>query len=148
MAVISLLLLLLPLLLVTTAAQKRVGLDLKISSQEGAGAPQMGPLERLALHVGEVGLEIRASIRKSDVTAALGDTEERRITLPHDSQGPDLAALQAALREMKRLDPTRERIELLPTDDVTAGTLMAILDAVRGDGAGPLFPQPLLGAAP
>ncbi len=144
----SLLLLLLPLLLVTTSAQKRVGLDLKVSSGEGLSVPEMGALERLTLQITADGLEVRAALRRSDVTASAGDTEQRKVALPHGPTGPDLAGLQAALRDLKRLDPARERIALQPTDTVPAGVLVAVLDAVRGDRAGPLFPQPLLGSAP
>jgi hypothetical protein len=146
--VVSLLLLLLPLLLVTTSAQKRVGLDLKVSSGEGPQVPSMGAVESLAVHLDPNGLEVRAALRRADVTAASGETEERLVRVPHGADGPDLAQLQATLRELKRLDPTRVRISLLPTDEVAAGTLVAVLDAVRGDRVGPLFPTPLLGAAP
>ncbi len=145
---ISLLLLLLPLLLVTTSAQKRVGLDLKVSSGAGIQVPSLGAVESLAVHMTPGGLEVRAAVRRTDVTASSGETEERRVPLPNTVDGPDLASLQSTLREFKRLDPTRERVALLPTDEVAAGTLVAVLDAVRGDRAGPLFPTPLLGSAP
>jgi hypothetical protein len=136
------------LLLVTTSAQKRVGLDLKIASGEGLIVPGTGPVENLDLALLEGQLELRATVRRSDVTAARGDTEERRISLPHHEDQPDLVGLQAALRDIKALDPGRQRISLLPTDAVPASTLVAVMDAVRADQFGPLFPTPLLGSAP
>ncbi len=148
LAVVSLLLLLLPLLLVTTSAQKRVGLDLKVSTGEGLQVPSMGAVERLAVHLGSDGVEVRAAVRRADVTAAMGDTAEHRVQVQSGPDGPDLADLQEVLRQFKQKDPARERIALIPSDDVPAGTLVAVLDAVRADRAGPLFPTPLLGATP
>jgi len=116
------------------------------SGQEGL--PGTGAVQRLQVEVRGLSLSVVAELRQTDVTASEADTETRRVALPPRGQDLDLAGLQATLRELKRLDPGRVRVSLLPDDEVTAGDLVALLDAVRADGSGSLFPSPMLGALP
>ncbi len=144
----SLLLLLLPLLLVASTPQKRVGLRLQVSGGEHVDVPGRGAVQRLEVQVRGRLLAVEAELRRTDVTASSTDTEIRRVELPPRGEDLDLPGLQATLRDLKALDPERQRLSLLPADDVTGGALVALLDAVRADDSGILFPSPRLGALP
>ena len=43
------------------------------------------------------------------------------------------------------LDPGHERILVVPSDEVPTQTVVTVMDAVRADETGPLFPQVALG---
>ncbi len=140
LSVIALMFLLLPLLLLTTSAQKLVGLDLHMPGT-GELPPEMpGTVEGLEVLLGEA-IVVRARVRRSDVVTSSGEVETREIRVQ------DLASLQATLRSFKDLDPEQRRVLLLPEDEVSGAHVVATMDALRSDSVGELFPQVALGAA-
>ena len=58
----------------------------------------------------------------------------------------DLAELQAVLSTLKRLDPKRERITLVPAADTATDEVVRWMDAVRRGPEGELFPRVILQA--
>ena len=60
----------------------------------------------------------------------------------------DLGTLQAALREIKLLDPNRVRVRLQPHPDATASEVVTLMDALRSDASGTLFEEVVLAGVP
>ncbi len=137
--------LLLPFLLLTTSVQKLVGLDLRIPSSGDLPPELPGAVEDLTVRATGKELTVQASVRKSDVGANIGETEARVVEVAADGEALDLAGLQAALRTFKRLDPERTRLLLVPADEVPGRDVVLLMDAVRADGQGELFPEVALG---
>ena len=65
----------------------------------------------------------------------------QRIEVPSQDAQLDLEGLQRALRRFADLDPSRSEITVRPDDDLPASQWVRVLDAVREDDAGPLFPD-------
>lgn len=147
LSVIALMFLLLPFVLLTTSPQKLGGLGLALAG-EGAEAPAVspGPLERVEVRTDGSRLVLRAAIRSTDVTAEAGDTTETETVLPPVDARPDLAGLQTRLAELRHLDPHQQRITVIPADDLSTSQVVALVDAVRGDPASPLFEEVVLGS--
>ncbi len=140
--------LLLPFLLLTTSANKLVGLELTLPAEGGAiPPPARGVLEDLTVQIAGSDLKIQAALRRMDVRSQLGETERREIVLPTASGAMDLAGLQSALRDLKGLDPDRERVMVAPADGVPARRVVLVMDAVRADTRGALFPEVVLSVA-
>ena len=150
LSVVALMFLLLPMLLLTSGASKLAGLDLRLLT--GAGElppPPPGPVEDLEIAIlpdGGAGhpLRIRASLRRVDLGAGAGDVRVREERLPPADGAADLAGLQRYLRGLKALDPGRERALLAPADGVPTEAVVRVMDAVRADRQGPLYPELLL----
>jgi len=133
--------LLLPLLLLTTSAQKLVGIELHLPGP-GELPPELpGTVEGLEVVLGD-SIVVRARVRRSDVVTSSGEVENREVRVQ------DLASLQATLRSFKDLDPEQRRILLVPEDAVNGARVIAAMDALRSDSEGELFPQVALGVAP
>jgi len=133
--------LLLPMLLLTTSVQKLVGINLHLPGTSELPPELPGTVEELTVQLGEA-WTVQANVRRTDVVTSAGDVEQRSVEVL------DLAALQVELRGLKALDPDRERILLVPSDDVPSDRVIATMDALRSDAEGPLFPQIALGGAP
>jgi len=133
--------LLLPMLLLTTSANKLVGLDLGLLGDAGAlPPPPPGPVESLMIEVREDALVLRAGLRRTDLGAGLGDVTVQEEIL----EGMDLVGLQGKLRAIKALDPSRERVSISPADGVDTQAVVRVMDAARGDAQGALFGQVVL----
>lgn len=141
LSVVALMFLLLPLLLLTTSVARLVGLDLAIAGESDLPPSPAGQVESLELLASPKQLSLRAGVRRTDVVTSAGDVEQREVVLEPD----DLAGLQEALRQFKGLDPERERALLRPTDDLPTRSVVHLMDAMRGDAQGPLYPQVALG---
>ena len=141
MSVAALMVLLLPLLLMTSSAQKLTGIALGVPGPGEDLPPEPpGAVERIVVSRAAGGYRVEAAVRTTDVRAQVGDTEQRRFEVP------DLAGLQEVLLSLKRLDPERERIVLVPAPDTPAEEVVAWMDAVRAGPEGPLFPRVILSA--
>lgn len=141
---IALLLLLLPMLLVTSSPQKLAGIGLSVA---GAGElpPHAGAVAAVSVAVGGDGAaRVTAQVRRTDVGAGVGDTAERAVDVPGADGRVDLRALQAALTEIHRLDPSLTRITVTPADAAPVREIVALLDAVRSSGGRPLYPDVVL----
>ncbi len=147
LAVASLLFLLLPFLLLTTSAQKLVGLDMKLAAT-GQLEAMGGDVEELVVQLAPTALHVIASLSKTDVRATADEREQHETKLADDENGLDLRGLQEVLRSIKRLSPDRARIRIVPADDVTVQRVVYVMDAVRSDATGPLFPEVALGGQP
>ena len=143
MAVVSLMLLLLPVLLLATSAQKLTGLALSVPGPSEQLPPvPPGPIETLRVSRGDDGYTVLAEVRRTDIGSNVGDTEAKQLRVV------DLLALQAQLRVLKALDPSRERIHLVPAASTPTEEVVRWMDAVRADAQGALFPSVVLEAAP
>jgi len=145
LAVVSLLFLLLPFLLLTTSAQKLVGLDMKLPAHGDLPRADDRVLVDLVVRVTPQSLEVRAQLQRTDVRASIDAVEDSRLELSDLNDVPDLRELQVALRSLKRLAPDRNRIRLEPTDEVTTSRVVMVMDAVRLDKEGALFSEVALG---
>lgn len=141
LSVISLLLLLLPLLLASSSATGLTSLVLEIPA-DGEGPPAVadGLVEELRVEElpGEAGFRLITRVRRTDVRAAQGEAERREEAIG------SVAALQAALRRLKGMDPRRERLVLAPHPGETTEGVLRIMDAVTADAEGPLFGELVL----
>ena len=148
LSIISLLLLLLPFLLLTTSPQKLAALGFRLPPS-GEGLPPLpkGVIEELWVQVESEAVVIHKAIRRSDVDAGQGEADWTQSRISTVDGRPDLASLQSSLREIKQLDPTRERIRLHPAAETTTSQVVALMDAMRGDAAGALFGQVVLAAS-
>jgi len=141
-SVVALMVLLVPLVLVTSTGQKTTGMALGLPGP-GAELPPdpLGPVEGLRVQQQVDGFLIQARVRRTDVLASWGDVELQEL------RAPDLAILQDHLDHLKRLDPSRQRVTLVPQPDATAQAVVSLMDAVRTGPQGPLFPEIVLETA-
>ncbi len=147
-SVVALLFLLLPFLLLTTSIQKLTGLDLGLAGSAGELAPMPpGPIEAIEIQLDNGELTLRSARRTRDVTASQGDVTWNEQHLPPRNGEMDLDGLQQALLRLHALDPDRERVLVVPTDDVPTTRVVALVDAVRSHGGELLFPEVVLGGA-
>lgn len=146
--------LLLPLLLLTSSASKLVGVDLGLLADAGElPPPPPGPVESLEIVIQpDEGaghpLMVRAGLRRADLGAGLGEIRLQEETLPPAGGDADLAGLQARLRTWKALDPDRSRAALTPADAVDTASVVRVMDAIRADRHGPLYPEVVLSTEP
>ncbi len=101
----------------------------------------MGPVQDLIVTATDMGVVISAAIQRQDVRAAVGDVEQWSRELPPVQGAMDLLGLQSALRQIKVQDPSRNRITVAPSDSITTGDLVDLMDAVREDRQGALFSE-------
>ena len=144
----SLLFLLLPFLLLTTSPQKLVGLHMQAQKTGVGVALTTGEVEHISVLMSPNDLSILARLKRTDVRASAEELEERKIAVPSADSGLNLAGLQERLRGLKALSPLQEKIHLQPQDDVLTQQLVVVMDALRKDAQGVLFPQVVLGQAP
>ena len=137
--------LLLPMLLMTSSMQRRAGLVLGVPGPDEELPPEVpGAVESLRVSRDASGFLVYAAVRNTDVVSATGDTEAREF------HADTLTSLQEVLATLKRLDPARERITLVPAADTTTDEVVRWMDAVRAGPTGKLFPKVILstGARP
>jgi biopolymer transport protein ExbD len=85
-------------------------------------------------------------------TASIGpgcDSLGAGLTVPHRNGAPDLAALTACARKIKDSSPEAAKetqVSLAASPDVPYQTVVAVMDGLRADEQGPLFPEVSLGA--
>jgi len=152
LAVVCLFFILLPCLMLSTSLYRLTSLPFRLpgasADASAAGPPeQPSPIEALQLRLGAGGMVLRAALRTSDVTAMAGQGVWNETPLPDRDGRPDIAALRARLAQIHRLDPAFLKIELLPDDDTPTDHLVLVMDAVREDQDGALFPEITLGSA-
>ena len=145
LSIISLLLLLLPFLLLTTSPQKLAALGFRLPPA-GEGLPPLpkGVIEELWVQVNTEALVVNKTIRRSDVDAGQGEADLTQSRIEERNGTHDLLSLQKTLREIKQLDPSRQRIRLHPHPESTAAEVVDLMDAIRQDSAGELFGQVVL----
>ena len=145
LSIISLLLLLLPFLLLTTSPQKLAALGFRLPPA-GEGLPPLpsGVIEELWVQVDASALVINKTIRRSDVDAGQGEADLTQTRVEGHQGEHDLLGLQTSLREIKQLDPTRDRIRLHPEAESTTAHVVTLMDAIRSDRFGELFGQVVL----
>lgn len=143
-------LLLMPFLLLTTSVQKLAGIDLLLAGSNAELPPEPpGIVEGLTVVVHpDAAMDITAQVRRSDVGAKTGETEARAERIAPLAEDLDLASLQTVLRRYKGLDPEREQATLLPADSLNNAQVVNLMDAMRRDGDGELFPRVALGVEP
>jgi len=113
----------------------------------GSGvSTQIGELEKLSVVMTPTNLRILARLEHTDVRAS--GFEEQEIPVESSDSGLNLQALQSHLRSLKTLSPLHNRISLHPTDDVLTQQLVMVMDAIRHDKKGELFPELVLGRGP
>jgi len=139
-------LLLMPFLLLTTSVQKLVGLDLHVPPAAATLPPDpAGIVEDVVVEVVGSEIEVTASVRRTDVGADAGDVQQRVVELPPVEDDLDLGGLQATLRSLKTIDPDRKKVLLSPDDSVPGRDVVHLMDALRGDADGELYPEVALG---
>ena len=131
----SLMMLLLPTLLLALSPEKSTTLPLSLSSPNELPPKQNGPVESLRIAAAESGFTITASIRTTDVLASTGDVEQKEWRLEN------LQALQLTLRQIKNLDPKRERVTIYPAAESLTEEVVHWMDVIRRDKSGTLFPE-------
>jgi biopolymer transport protein ExbD len=147
LAMISLLLLLLPFLLLTTSPQKLAALGFQLpAAGEGLPALPPGVVEDLLVRVESDALILQQDLRNTDVLASVGDVERQELRLLNKETDFDIQGLQTALRKVKSIDPSRDRVTLAPASQSTAAEVIRLMDALRKDQTGPLFQEVVLGA--
>jgi hypothetical protein len=149
LSVVCLFFILLPCLMLSTSLYRLTALPFRLPGAAATAAvpERPSPIEGLQLRLEPDRLVLRAALRTTDVTAMEGQGVWNEAVLPHRDQHPDLAALQARLGQLHRLDPALRRIELLPWDGVSTDDLVRVMDAVRQGPDGALFPEITLGSA-
>lgn len=141
MSIVALMVLLLPTVLLTTSAEKLTGVTLGVSGASETLPPEPpGLVEAITVKREAQGYAVSAAVRNSDVRASAGDTELRQYA------AADLTELQGVLSTLKRLDPKRERITLVPAADTATDEVVRWMDAVRRGPDGELFPRVVLQA--
>ena len=146
LSIVGLMFLLMPFLLLTTSVQKLVGIELHVPPAAATLPPDpAGVVEDLVVNVVGEDLEVSASVRRTDVGADAGDVQVRVVELPRTDEGLDLAGLQTALRQLKAIDPERRKVLLAPDDAVPGAHVVHLMDALRSDASGELFPEVALG---
>jgi len=150
LSVACLFFILLPCLMLSTSLYRLSSLPFRLpGAGADAGAPALpSPIEALQLRVLPEALLLRAALRTTDVTAMEGQGVWNETLLPDRAGRPDVAGLQARLRQLRLLDPAARRIELQPDDGTSTDDLVLVMDAVREGPDGPLFPEVTLGTLP
>jgi|JI7StandDraft_1071085.scaffolds.fasta_scaffold176948_2 hypothetical protein len=141
LATVGLMMLLLPVLLVTSSPTRLTSSALRLLDGGGAQPPHNGPLASVEVIAAPEQLTVLAYVQLADVRARPEQAERRETVLPHTPAGPDLVGLQRSLRQLHRLDPSQRAIQLRPADTLDVATWAQLMDAVRSDAAGPLFPD-------
>ncbi len=141
LSVVSLMVLLLPLLLMTTSASKLTGLALGVPGPEEELPPEPpGLVESLNVARVAEGYQVTASVRNTDVLGGTGQTEDKTFL------AADLSELQSVLARLKRLDPKRDRITIVPAAGTPTEEVVRWMDAVRAGPEGALFERVILQA--
>ena len=142
LGIVTLLFLLLFFLLATSSGQRLGVMDLRLTSPEAlAPLPHTGVLQRVVVHLQGADMLVEFSLQSTDISASSTTQEQHQRTLPARDDKADIAGLQSILQELHEMDPSQQRVEVDPGDAVPVEQLFAVLDAVRGPDASPLFPR-------
>ena len=135
----ALMILLLPTLIMITSTQKTTALPLAVSGNALDIPPiSNGLISSLEVTALESGYQLKAHIKKSDVLAGNSDVEEKNWTLENEQE------LQDKLRALKNQDTQRTRIRLKPHSSSKTQAVVHVLDLLKSDKSGELFPETLL----
>lgn len=142
LGVVTLLFLLLFFLLSTSTGQRLGVIGLRLgSAADLAPLPHAGLLRSLEVRLDAGTLRVLAEVQTTDIAAASTAVEHRQFELPPVGGSPDFAGLTRIVDELHGLDPSQTRARVRPDDAVPTGTLVAVLDVVRGAPHAPRFPQ-------
>ena len=135
----ALMILLLPTLLLITSTQKTTALPLAVAGNVTDIPPaSSGLIAGLDVIANDQGFRIEAKLRKSDVLATESDVEQKSWDVSNELE------LQETLRELKNIDALRTRIRLKPHSNADTQTVIHLLDLLKGDRQGELFPETLI----
>lgn len=142
LGVVTLLFLLLFFLLSTSTGQRLGVIPMRLSSPDAlAPLPHSGLLQKVLVRLQGSAIVVEFSLQTTDISASSTSEEKHLRTLPGINGIPDYKSLQTALLELHKLDPSQQRAEVEPSDDVPMEQLLAVLDVVRGGDGAPLFPK-------
>jgi hypothetical protein len=141
LSTVGLMLLLLPVLMVSSSPVRLTSSSLQLIDAGGATPPHGGPLASIEVHADADALRIVALVQRADVRARPDEAERREVILPAVDSAPDLPGLQRALRRFSTLDPSQRRIAVRPADTLDVTSWVQLMDSVRADPQGPLFPD-------
>jgi hypothetical protein len=134
-AMASLMMLLLPTLLLSTSTQKFTSVPLSIagSAEEIPDRPG-SPIKKILLLAKEDGFSLQAWVRTTDVRSH--DLEERSWDVAGTTQ------LHDALGQLKKIDPTHQRVVLTPLPSSTTEDVIRWMDVLGSAPDGSvLFPE-------
>jgi len=135
----ALMILLLPTLLLITSTQKTTALPLAVAGNSADIPPaESGLIASLDVISTDRGYLVEAKLRKSDVLATESDVETKKWVVENDTE------LQDTLRQLKNRDNLRTRIRLKPLANAKTQTVIHLLDLLKGDREGELFPETLI----
>ena len=135
----ALMILLLPTLLLVTSTQKTTALPLSIAGNAKDIPPAIsGIISSLDVIATEDGYRIEAKFKRTDMNASDADVEQKSWGINKEND------LQKKLRELKNIDSLRTRIRLKPKPSADTQTVIHLLDLLKRDGEGELFPETLI----
>ena len=136
-AMASLMMILLPTLLLITNPQKMVGIPISVagSSQDVPPEP-IGIIEKIVITVSASSFELKAIVQKTDVLASSGNSEQKTWQLQSWS------ALMVELKQLKKLDPNRTQIQIIPAPDSSTQEIISWMDQLQQPD---FFPEVILG---
>lgn len=142
LGVVTLLFLLLFFLLSTSSGQRLGVIDLRLGTvADLAPLPHAGLLQSVEVRLDGAALVVLAEVQTTDISASSTTVEQRRVDIPPTATGPDLARLVEVVDGLHALDGAQTRARLQPGDEVDTGTLVALLDVLRGSAEAPRFPE-------
>lgn len=146
LGIVTLLFLLLFFLLSTSTGQRLGVVDVRAAAIEMATLPHTGLLKEVQVAIQGGVVTVTADVQTTDIAAAATSTERRVISIPPREDGrADLRAVGEVLQTIHDIDPTQEKIVLVPEEGTTVEALFGVMDAARGSGGVPLFPRLTLG---
>ena len=150
LGIVTLLFLLLFFLLSTSTGQRLGVVDIRAeAAMELASLPHAGLVKEVWVQLDGDTATVSANVATTDIAASSTTLERRAIPVPpRQGGGVDLRALGATLQAIKQIDPSQDRVTLVPGQDTTVDVLFGVMDTARGSGAEPLFPQITLGGQP
>ena len=134
-AMASLMMLLLPTLLFSTSTQKFTAVPLSIAGSAEELVEKPGsPIKKIQLFALEQGFSLQAWVRTTDVLSS--DWEERGWEIANTEQ------LHDALLQLKKIDPSAQRITISPLSTSSTEDVIRWMDVVRrSPDGGVLFPE-------
>ncbi|MBI5272324.1 MAG: biopolymer transporter ExbD [Burkholderiales bacterium] len=144
-AFLNLIVVLVPFLLSTAVFTRLAVMDMSLPAQNGPGAEQ--------LQVDKLQLEVVIRPDALEVGDRIGGLIQR---IPNTASGPDVAALNQLVRQIKLKFPEQRDASVLAEPDTSYDRLVKVMDAVRSahsmDGThlvrAELFPDIAIGDAP
>jgi biopolymer transport protein ExbD len=112
------------------------------AAAHGRIEPHPGALHLTALVTGQ-GVALKTA--SGSIAPGCGDVGPG-ITVPNAGGAYDLAALTACARRVKGMAPAETQATLTASPDVPYDVVVGVMDALRADESGQLFPDVTLGA--